>query len=159
MNTAIIYTSKHGTTEKVAQKIAAQLSNGTVEIFNLKTDREIDLGKFDTVILGTAIYADTPMQAMKKFCIAQNNTLQAKRLGLFVCGMEPDKEKQQAEITGAFPQNLCEKAISTAFLGGEFLFETMNFFEKMVIRKIAKTDKSVSAIKEERIKEFVGFMS
>jgi menaquinone-dependent protoporphyrinogen oxidase len=78
-----------------------------------------------------------------------------KRLGLFVCGMEPDEEKQQTEIAGAFPQNMREKAVATDFFGGEFLFEKMNFFEKMIVRKIAETDKSVSAIKEERIKEFV----
>jgi menaquinone-dependent protoporphyrinogen oxidase len=159
MNTAIIYASKHGTTAKATQKIAAQLPAGTVAIFNLKTDREIDLGKYNTVILGTAIYAGAPMQAMKKFCAAHNDVLRAKRLGLFVCGMEPDEEKQQAEIAGAFPQSLREKAVATAFLGGEFLFETMNVFEKMIVRKIAKTEKSVSAIKEDRIKELVGLMS
>jgi menaquinone-dependent protoporphyrinogen oxidase len=155
MNTAIIYASKHGTTAEVAQKITAQISTETVGVFNLKTDKHIDLEKFEIVILGTAIYADMPLQAMKKFCATQSDVLLKKRLGLFVCGMEPNGEKQQTEIANAFPQSLREKAVASAFLGGEFLFEKMNFFEKMIIRKIAKTAKSVSAIKEDGIKEFV----
>jgi menaquinone-dependent protoporphyrinogen oxidase len=49
---------------------------------------------------------------------------------------------------------LYEYAVSTCFAGGEFLFEKMNFFERAIIKRIAKTDKSVSQIKEEEIGRF-----
>jgi menaquinone-dependent protoporphyrinogen oxidase len=42
-------------------------------------------------------------------------------------------------------------AVSKCFVGGEFQFEKMNFFERAIIKRIAKTDKSVSQIDEDAI--------
>jgi menaquinone-dependent protoporphyrinogen oxidase len=67
--------------------------------------------------------------------------------------MEPDSAKQQRELDDAYPPELYEYAVSTCFAGGEFLFEKMNFFERAIIKRIAKTDKSVSSIKEENIEK------
>jgi menaquinone-dependent protoporphyrinogen oxidase len=69
--------------------------------------------------------------------------------------MEPDSAKQQQELASAYHQKLYEYAVSKCFAGGEFLFEKMNFFERAIIKRIAKTDKSVSQIKEEKIDRFV----
>jgi menaquinone-dependent protoporphyrinogen IX oxidase len=43
-------------------------------------------------------------------------------------------------------------------LGGEFNFERMTWWEKAIIRKIAKIDAGVSKIREDRISEFVEAM-
>jgi menaquinone-dependent protoporphyrinogen oxidase len=159
MDTAIIYASKHGTTAKVADKIARQIEEGNVKIFDLGTDKITDLHSFDTVILGTAIYAGTPMKAMRRFCENHRNLLLEKNLGLFVCGMEPDESKQQQETENAYARELRDKAFAVQFLGGEFLFETMNFLEKMIIKKIAKTGINISAIKDAGITKFVQDMT
>jgi menaquinone-dependent protoporphyrinogen oxidase len=92
---------------------------------------------------------------MQRFCKNNIETLKQKRLALFVCGMEPDSAKQQQELSNAYPQELHEHAVSTCFAGGEFLFEKMNFFERAVIKRIAKTNKSVSQIKEDEIDRLV----
>jgi len=156
MKTAIIYASKHGTTAKVAQKIAERFpAADSVAFFNLKTDKQIDIQSFDTVILGTAVYAGKPLKTMHDFCERHSGDLLDRRPGLFVCGMENDAEKQQQEVANAFPQVLRDKALAVQFLGGEFLFDRMNFLEKLIIKKIAKTDKSVSTIKEAEIETFV----
>jgi menaquinone-dependent protoporphyrinogen oxidase len=78
-----------------------------------------------------------------------------KEIGLYVCGMERDESKQREELVRAYPKELIDKAKSIQFLGGEFLFENMNFFEKMIIKKIAKTDKSISEINHQNIDRFV----
>jgi menaquinone-dependent protoporphyrinogen oxidase len=156
MSTAIIYASKHGTTAKVAQKIADKFpTTDSVAVYNLKTDKQIDIQPFDTVVLGTAIYAGKPLQAMQDFCNQQSGAFLNKHLGLFVCGMEQDSDKQQQEVANAFPSLLREKALAVQFLGGEFLFDRMNFIERLIIKKIAKTDQNVSAIKEAEIEAFV----
>ncbi|GHT05608.1 hypothetical protein FACS189440_12190 [Bacteroidia bacterium] len=59
------------------------------------------------------------------------------------------------ELTNAYPQKLVQHAVSTCFAGGEFQFEKMNFFERAIIKRIAKTDKSVSQINEEAIGKFI----
>jgi menaquinone-dependent protoporphyrinogen oxidase len=58
MKTAIIYASKHGTTEKVAQAIADKLKKTTdVELFSLKKNPNPKISEFDMIILGSPIYA------------------------------------------------------------------------------------------------------
>jgi menaquinone-dependent protoporphyrinogen oxidase len=69
--------------------------------------------------------------------------------------MEPDSTKQQTELSNAYPQELYEYAVSKCFAGGEFLFEKMNLFERAIIKRIAKTDRSVSQIREKDIDRFV----
>jgi menaquinone-dependent protoporphyrinogen oxidase len=155
MKTVVIYTSKHGTTAKVAQMIAERLTGNQVSIIDLKKDRCLDILSYDGIILGTSIYAGNSSKTMQRFCKENIETLRQKRLALFVCGMEPDITKQQKELEKAYPQELYEYAISKCFVGGEFQFEKMNFFERAIIKRIAKTDKSVSRIREDEIERFV----
>jgi menaquinone-dependent protoporphyrinogen oxidase len=155
MKTAIIYTSKHGTTEKVAQMIAGRLSDNQVSLIDLKKDARPDINPFEKIILGTPVYAGTPSKTMQRFSRENIEILKQKRLALFVCGMELDETKQQQELTNAYPQELHEYAVSKCFAGGEFLFEKMNFVERAIIKRIAKADKSVSQIREDEIDKLV----
>jgi len=156
MKTAIIFASKYGTTEKVAAMIAEKLKNcNEIEIFSLKKNPNPDISQFEMVILGTAIYAGSALKKMKKFCRANKQVLLQKKLGLFVCGMEPTKDKQDQELQDAYPEVLHKNAVATGFMGGAFLFEKMNFFERSIIKKIAKTTTSVHQISESAIGEFV----
>jgi menaquinone-dependent protoporphyrinogen oxidase len=57
MKTAIIYASKHGTTEKVARAIAEKLrETANVELFSLKQNFRPNIREFDEIILGSSIY-------------------------------------------------------------------------------------------------------
>ena len=155
MKTAIIYASKYGTTEKIASLIAEKLKEtGEIELFSLKKEQKPDINGFDTVILGTPIYAGKALKKMKKFCKTNETFLLQKKTGLFVCGMEPNKEKQEQELKVAYSETLLNKAHATGFLGGAFLFEKMNFVERMIIKKIAKTTTSVQRIDEKAINKF-----
>jgi menaquinone-dependent protoporphyrinogen oxidase len=156
MKTAIIYTSKHGTTAKVAQMIAERLTDNQAAIIDLKKVKCPDLNSFDGIILGTSVYAGTPSKRMQTFIKNHADILTAKRIGLFVCGMEPNREKRRQELENAYPLSLKQQAVARHFLGGEFLFEKMNFFERAVIKRIAKTDKSVFADRRRRYREICG---
>jgi len=156
MKTAIIYTSKHGTTEKIAASIADKLKGtNEVEVFSLKKTPNPDISGFDTVLLGAPMYAGQASNNMKSFCKANETVLLQKRTGLFVCGMEPNKEKQEKELRDAYPEVLQKNAVATGFLGGAFLFEKMNLFERMIIKKITKTTTSVERIDWEAMEHFV----
>jgi menaquinone-dependent protoporphyrinogen oxidase len=131
--------------------IAERIAGNQVSIIDLKKDKHPDISSFDRIILGTSIYASASSKTMQHFCKENIEALKQKRLALFVCGMEPDSAKQQQELANAYPQELYEYAVAKCFAGGEFLFEKMNFFERAIIKRIAKTDKSVSAIKSDEI--------
>jgi menaquinone-dependent protoporphyrinogen oxidase len=156
MKIAILYASKHGTTEKVAVSIADKLKKtGEIELFSLKKNPKPDISGFDVVILGSSIYAGQASKKMQNFCKVNETVLLQKKTGLFVCGMHPDKLQREKELKDAYPEILQKKAEATGFLGGEFLFERMNFVERLIIKKIAKTTDSVYQIDWEAVDGFV----
>lgn len=154
MKTAIIYYSKKGTTQKVAKIISEKL-NSEEDLINLKQNTPLDISSYDRIIIGTPIYAGNSSKKVKKFITANQHHLLKKEIGLYVCGMEKEEEKQREELERAYPKELIDKAKSKQFLGGEFLFENMNFFERMIIKKIAKIDKSISALNHQNIDRFI----
>ncbi|MDR2840685.1 MAG: flavodoxin [Paludibacter sp.] len=155
MKTAIIYATKHGTTEKVAHLIAEKIADNEIKIFNLKKDKKIPLASFDAFIIGTAVYAGLPINVINDFYKIISGNLLGKKLGLFVCGMEQNVEKQQLEISNAFHSDLLNVAVAKAFCGGEFYFDKMNFLERMIVHSSAKTNKNVSEINYANIDKFV----
>jgi len=158
MKTAIVYASSHGTTEKIVGIIAEKLQGDEISIFNLKKQKNISIEGFDKVIIGGSIHAGKMQKSVQEFVGKNNETLKSKTLGLFVCGMEPNPEKQTKELESAYPAGLRQKAKISAFMGGEFLFEKMNFIQKMIIKRIAHTDKSVSAFQQQSIDNFISHM-
>jgi len=157
MKTAIVYASKYGTTEKVAASIAEKLKEtNEVVLFSLKKNPKPDISGFETVILGSPIYMGKASEKMKAFCKANESVLLQKKIGLFICGMHIDKEEQEKELKNAYPKTLQEKAEASGFMGGEFLFEQMNFFERFIVKRIAKTNTTVHRIKGRAIDAFVG---
>ena len=63
-------------------------------------------------------------------------------------------EKAEIQLNDAYPNGLLQSAKATACLGGEFDFNKMNFFQKMIVKKVAKVDDSVSHINHDAIKRF-----
>ncbi|NLJ82256.1 MAG: flavodoxin [Bacteroidales bacterium] len=155
MKTAIIFSSKHGTTAKVAEMLAEQLKLDEIKLFNLQHKNEVNLQEFEAVILGTAIYAGRPMKKTKRFIRRNLKTLKTKKIGLFICGMDPGKEKQAEEMRASFPDVLLNHATTKYYLGGEFIFEDLSFFERFIVKKVSKVNKSISLIHHENIKKFV----
>ncbi len=153
MKTAIVYASKHGCTEKCAKKIQNGL-NVETKIFNLKNTKEFGFVEFDRIIIGGSIHAGQIQKKVKNFCQNNIDILKAKKIGLFLFCME-EGETAQKQFDEAFPKELIQHASATGILGGEFNFEKMNFFEKTIVKKIAKINTSVSKISEEKIDAFI----
>ncbi len=152
MKTAIIYATRHGCTEKCAKELANQLPQNAA-LINLDQSTDINLQAFETIILGGSIHAGSLNKKLSKHIEKYGKTLESKKIGLFLCCME-EGEKAEEQFENAFPGYLKSKAIAKGLFGGEFNFERMNFFEKAIIKKIAKTDQSVSKINYSTIEEF-----
>ncbi|MDO9512148.1 MAG: flavodoxin domain-containing protein [Bacteroidales bacterium] len=153
MKTAIIYTSWHGTTESIAQTIAEKLGSENCQIINLKKQTKINTDNYDHVILGSSIHAGNISGKMKKFISKNTLTLLQKKLGLYICCMDPNRELIQFET--AFPDILRKHASAMAILGGEFKMEKMNFFERLIVKKVSGITESKSKIKTEEIEKFI----
>ena len=152
MNTAIIYTTKHGSTSKCANTLANEMEINT-KLYNLETENDIDITKYDTIIIGGSIHAGMINKKVKKFIDNNINILTEKKIGLFLCCMyEGDKALEQFQ--NAFPEILRNNAVAHGLFGGEFDFEKMNFLEKAIVKKVANVEKSVSNINYDNIKAF-----
>ena len=155
MTTAIIYDTKHGTTEKMCEMISERLKRKKekVELYNVNMTKNLDLNKYQRIIVGGSIHVGQIQESVKTFCENNSKILMEKELGLFICCMDESREEEQ--LKNAYNEDLMKKAKAKRVLGGEFIFEKMNFFEKIIIRIITKTKRSKSNIKKNEINKFV----
>lgn len=157
MNTLIAYATKHGCTEKCASILSEKLT-GEVELYNLKEIKNVDISKYDKVIIGGSIYIGKIQKEVSDFSLTRLNQLKEKKVGLFICGMREGKTAE-TELKDSFPTELYSMATARGVFGGEFIFKKMNFFERLIVKKVSKVEKDVSNISEENINEFAELMN
>ena len=152
MKYVIIYRSQHGTSEKVANYIYKKIGPNSCNIVDLKENNNPDISSYEAVILGGSVHIGKLNSDMKKFIQKNSKLLLSKRLGLFLCGMEIDKA--DFHFSNAWPEELRKHASVRLHAGGEFLFEKMNFFEKLAVKKIAGIKSNRSEINYIKIDRF-----
>ncbi|MCW0484993.1 flavodoxin domain-containing protein, partial [Gaoshiqia sediminis] len=152
MKTSIIFMSTHGCTENAVNELAAKLS-GEVSIHHLKQDKKPDFSRADRVIIGGSIHAGQIQRRVRSFCESHSDELCGKEIGLFICCMHEGEDARQ-QLKNAFPEKLHQVAKYEAIFGGEFNFEKMGFLEKLVVKKVAKVDRSVKKVDHEAIDKF-----
>ena len=165
MRSLILFGSKYGTTETCANKLKGYMG-GEVDVLNINNSTNISLDEYDNIIIGSPVYAGMFNKDIKNFIEANKSKLINKRLGLFMCCMSDDKRVAQ-QFKENLPQEILERAKVKENFGGEFKFSKMNFFEKMIIKMIAKKDSTlgkvdgktdISKIDESAIKNFAKVM-
>ena len=152
MKTLIVYSSKHGCTEKCTDLLAKELKDKP-DILNLRDNKNIDLSMYDKVIIGGSIYIGKIQKEVFEFCSKNLEKLKEKEIGLFICGMQ-EGDLINNEILENFPPELINIAITKSCFGGEFNFEKMSFFEKLIVKTVSKTNSSKSNILSENIHKF-----
>lgn len=153
MKTLIVYASSHGTTEKVANIIREKLDSTTVQTINLKSKAKIDLSNYETVIIGGSIHAGSIQSEVKNFIKEHTITLMGKKVALFLCCMNEKEEK--TEFDNNYPELLRNHSTYNAIVGGEYVFEKMNFIEKFLVRKIAGVSTSISKLRYTEIDSLI----
>jgi menaquinone-dependent protoporphyrinogen oxidase len=152
MKNLIIYSTKHGGTEKIAAKIASLLKDET-EVYNLKDKKVINLDDYQNIILGASIYAGKLRKDLISYSEDNLKTLLQKNTALFICCMR-DGEAAKEQIENNFPEKLYNHSKIKAALGGEYNFDKLNFLEKIVVKKIAGVKESKSSYLNDKISEF-----
>ncbi|MGE5509588.1 MAG: flavodoxin domain-containing protein [Chitinophagales bacterium] len=153
MSTLIAYSTKHGATRKYAEALAGEFS-GPVRVVDLRQDPGVDLAPFDTVIIGSAIYAGQAQKEVRDFCARNLAALKEKRLGLYVCCWFQDQAPRQ--LAAAFPSELLAAAAAKTALGGEIIMTELTFFERLIVKAVARLKESVSSYSLEAARQFAG---
>ncbi len=152
MKILIAYESKHGCTASCALKLKEKLG-GTADLLDLKKASAPPAQDYDLVALGGSIHAGKIQRRVKKFVEAHTAWMTQRKFGLFLCCLD-EGEGADKEFKEAFPEDLRNRAAALGLFGGAVSFEKMNFLEKAIMKKIAKTDKSFSKIREDNIDAF-----
>lgn len=154
MKTIILFTSHHGTTRKLTNQLSQDLGLNDIDIIDFKSNKHIDLSPYELVIIGSSIHVGKIPPDFSKFLYKNIDMLLAKKIALFMCAMEKP-EIQTEEFENNFPKELRYHSLANGLFGGEYLFEKMNFFEKIIIKKITGFDKSKSEINYDAYYDFV----
>jgi len=152
MRTLIIYASKYGCTAECAIHLKDKLSGDVILIDINKTDQQIKLETFDTVIIGGSIYAGQLSKKLRIFCKSNIEMLCKKRVGLFLCCAETNKANEF--FSANFPSELLEHAEITEVFGSEARLEKMKFAHKTILKAVTKGDFSSFKISHESIEKF-----
>jgi len=155
MKTAIIYMSKHGSTEKMVEMLKTKLIDSEIDVINLKEKKSPDISKYADIIIGGSIHVGTIQKRITKLIEKNMNILLNKKIALFLCCMYED-EKRIEQFNNSFPEELRNHSSANGLFGGEFVFEKMNFLEKTIVKKVSEYSSTVSKIDEKAIDEFVG---
>lgn len=151
MKIALIYMSRHGTTEKLAKNLAKRLS-GEVHLFNLAEDIHPNINEFDSLILGGSIHYGSIQREIQLFCRRNLPELLKKRLGLFVCCLLSTRDSDQFER--AFPLVLRAHCSAAAAFEGDLIYGKLNALERIVFNP-QKEERDVIAINESSLEAFV----
>jgi menaquinone-dependent protoporphyrinogen oxidase len=152
--TAIIYMSKHGTTQKVAMLIKELLMDDDITLVDLDKQEMVDLTYCERVIIGGSIHMGQIQKPVQNFCRNYASVLKSKKLGLFLCCMY-DGEKAIEQFNNAFPEEILAAAQCKALLGYELNFEKMTLVERALTRKITGHTESLSHINQQELNRFI----
>lgn len=152
MKTLIAYATKHGTTEKCAHMLKESIG-GEIDLVDLGKDSTVSPESYDTVIIGGSVYAGSIRKEVTAFSRKHLETLKKKNIGLFICGLGEGEEAEK-ELRASFPAELLENAKAKAAFGGELIFGNLSFLERVIMKKMTKSDQDVSKLHEDVIHDF-----
>ena len=154
MKTLIAYSSRHGTTQKIAHLLSLEIVESQVRLLDLRTeDAPENLDDYEQVIIGGSIHYGTIQKAIQKFCKNYFEQLMQKKLGLYLCFMYDDKAEE--EFDNAYPEELRNHAKALGLFGGEYLFEKMNALERFIVSKVAHENETTYHIDEAAVESFI----
>ena len=152
--TAIVYMSKHGTTNKVALLIKELLAEEDITLINLDQQTTPDLSQCNRIIIGGSIHIGMIQKKIKLFCTQSQALLKSKPLGLFLCCMY-DGDKATEQFNNAFPEEIRAAAKSKALMGYELQFDRMSLIDRTITKKITGYSKFRSQINQNELNRFV----
>lgn len=152
MSTLIIYGSKYGYTERLAHQLAERIE-GEVECVSLKRAERLPLKSYERIVIGTPIYVGNIYKEVKAFLDKHRETLLGKELRFFVVGLGGPSESMR-NFTASLDPELLVHSRDTAYFGGAMLLDKMNFLERAVIKRIAKSNTLYEGINDREIERF-----
>lgn len=149
MKTALVFSTKYGSTEKVAKQISEKL-NFSVDLINLQ-NQKTEINNYDAFIIGLPVLAENTTIEMRRFIGKNFEKISGRIIGVFILCWNTDKWKTYMEKI--FKSKIPDDCITTC-VGGEFNFDKMADIEKSIVKDITGINTNDSTISEDAIERF-----
>jgi menaquinone-dependent protoporphyrinogen oxidase len=137
MTVLVTYASKHGSTEEIAERIAATLRRSGLDTDLQPADVVRDVEPYGAVVLGSAIYYGSWLNEAREFVHRFETALAARPVWLFASGPlgveVKDAEPQPKEFV-EFQQSVSPRDPRVFF--GALDRSQLSFMERMVVKGI-----------------------
>lgn len=151
MKTIIIYSSKHGSTQKVVSYLQEHLSCDTINILTTPIPSITD---YDQVIIGGSIYYGSLHPKLTQYIETFLPQLLEKKIALFLlCLMSEETAAEQFNTN--FNQQLLNHSTIDGFFGGVLEKESLNPLEKIVTRFTFKNVDTHNGVFYDEVDRFI----
>ncbi|NDL67990.1 flavodoxin domain-containing protein [Anaerotalea alkaliphila] len=157
MSTLIVYSSKHGTTEKVVERLKDKLEQ-PVKAVNVSKEKNVDWDSWDKVIIGGPIYVGNLKSDLKIFVERHLEKILEKKIGLFICCMYHDDAAAE-QFNHAYSDALLAAAQVDGWFGGEVHPWELSLLEKTVVRMVDKGVLENAVLDLDEVDRFAGKMN
>jgi menaquinone-dependent protoporphyrinogen oxidase len=137
MRVLVTYATKHGSTREIAEAIAATISGHGIAAEVLPVEDVAEIGSYDAVVLGSAIYMGRWLKEATEFTRRHRASLAERPLWLFSSGPlgteVVDNEEQPKELSELL--EMLEPRDHRLFYGA-LTRDALGFGERMVVKAV-----------------------
>ena len=132
LKTAIIYTTKGGTTRECAHLLQRELKEQDVTVLDMKDAEKFD--GYDIVVIGFPIRMARMSKVARKYVKEHKGELVTKKVAYFMCCGFIDCADEYAEKI--LPSELSESALAVTCLGGSLEPERFKGLDKLIVKSV-----------------------
>lgn len=152
MKTLIVYAGNQEAIKSIAEQMKEDLGKD-VDLVNLKDESDPSIEPYQRIIIGGSAKGGQVQKRLNAFCTKNLDELLVKETGLFICSME-EGEAAKRQLMDFYPEELYNTAKSTAIIKSGIDYSRMNFFEKMLVRKVKRLRRNSYTSDYEGIQKF-----
>ena len=137
MTVLVAYTSKHGSTQGIAQRIAEQLRQLGIQAEARPLDEVSNPGRYEALVIGSAIYYGSWMKEATEWVHRNQAVLARRPVWLFSVGplgTEVKDAEQQPKEMAEFQQAIGPREQRVFF--GALDHQRLSFAERMVVKAV-----------------------
>jgi menaquinone-dependent protoporphyrinogen oxidase len=139
--TLVAYASRAGSTAEVAEAIGDVLRTGGLDVDIRPVKEVVGVGGYDSLVLGTAIWAGQPLPEMKRFAVDHRAALGRMPVAYFIqCDLlrENTPASRQIALGYVAPLRKVKEPVSVGLFAGRRVFGTANPLVVWVFKRILR---------------------
>ena len=145
MKTLGIYFSKTGVTKDVMHQLSESID---IDIIDVKNTQKIDFESYERMIIGTPVYAGMIPGKMARVIRENQSQFLSKPTYIYTVGGEKPNDYQKLSELSKIDSMIFDNAKNVIYAGGEFRYEALSFFPRLLLKTVTKRKMKNSPSKE-----------